>query len=208
MRTSSSGQGSLIRIRPRLDRVEISRGRTSFVSEHDGRTKKEIPVEGLYVYNTRILSRYDWLMNGKKPKFSCGSQIEQFSWMGYYVQAPENCKETPAEECDPLQETVELRITRSVGEGMHEEVRLTNHTQIAKSVRLEIDYELEFVARSEVEKGRKQQGQAPLEISRLADLRAACFVSQEANGEAYGNFGSPGRARTCNPSVNSRMLYH
>lgn len=58
MGADNSGQANLIKIRPRGDRVEISRGRTSFVSEYDGEARKEIPIEGLYVYNTRILSRY------------------------------------------------------------------------------------------------------------------------------------------------------
>src|SRR5690348_1449968 len=151
-------QGTLIKIRPRGDRVEISRGRTSFVSEYDGNVRKEIAIEGLYVYNTRILARYSWLMNGKRPEFSCGSRVDQSSWIGYYIQAPENCKETPAGECDPLQETVELRITRSVGEGMHEDLRLTNHTQISTTVKLELKYELEFVSQDEAEGERKQHG--------------------------------------------------
>ncbi len=158
METENRGQGSLVEIRPRADRAQISRGRTSFVCEYDGEVCKQVAIEGLYVYNTRILSRYKWLMNGKKPELSCGSTVEQSSWIGYYVQAPENFKETPTGECDPLQQTVELRITRSVGEGMHEDVRLTNHTQITTTVKLELHYELDFVSQDEAEGERKQHG--------------------------------------------------
>lgn len=158
MGADNPGHANLIKIRPRGDRAEISRGRTSFVSEYDGDVRKEIAIEGLYVYNTRILARYSWWMNGNKPEFSCGSRIDQFSWIGYYIQAPENWQETPARECDPLQQTVELRITRSVGEGMHEDLRLTNHTQISTTVKLELEYELEFVSQDEAEGERKQHG--------------------------------------------------
>jgi len=72
----------LIKIRPRFGTVQISRGRTVFVSEFDGNAKPEFPLEGLYVYETRLLSRYSWLLNGKQPEFSCGSNLNQASWMG------------------------------------------------------------------------------------------------------------------------------
>ena len=158
MAASNPGQNSLIKIRPRSGRVQISRGRTSFVSQEQGYAQKDTPIEGLYVYNTRILSRYAWLMNGKQPEFSCGSKIDQSTWMAYYIQAPENCKDTPAGECDALQQTIELRIARSVGEGMHEDVRLTNHTQIEVRLTLALEFELEFVSQTEAEKGRRQHG--------------------------------------------------
>jgi glycogen debranching enzyme len=97
-------------------------------------------------------------MNGKEPEFSCGSNIEQHSWIGYYIQAPTNWKDTPADEENPLQETVELRLKRFVGEGMHEDVQLTNHTQIKTEVQLELQMEPEFLAPEEAKGKRKQRG--------------------------------------------------
>jgi glycogen debranching enzyme len=97
-------------------------------------------------------------MNGREPEFSCGSNIEQHSWMGYYIQAPANWKDTPADEENPLQETVELRLKRFVGEGMHEDVQLTNHTQIQTEVQLELQMEPEFLAPDEAKGKRKQRG--------------------------------------------------
>lgn len=116
------------------------------------------PQRGLFVYQTRVLSKYRWLMNGREPEFSCGSNIEQHSWMGYNIQAPKNWKKTPTHEASALQQTVELRLKRSVGEGMHEEVQLTNYTQISTSVRLELEFEPQFVAPEEAANKRKQHG--------------------------------------------------
>lgn len=149
---------AFIKIRPRPGIIQISRGRTAFVFNQDGAVAQDQAVEGLYIYQTRVLSKYAWQVNGKCPEFSCGSNVEQFSWIGYYVQSPENCKDTPTGECDPLQETLELRLKRSVGEGLHEDVEVTNHTQIATRVRLELSFEFQFVSREEVENGRKQFG--------------------------------------------------
>ncbi|MGH9737449.1 MAG: glycogen debranching N-terminal domain-containing protein [Candidatus Acidiferrales bacterium] len=158
MSTKNPVIGGLVKLRPRPETVQVSRGRTVIISQLDGNMDSDQLFEGLWIYETRVLRRYAWLMNGKRPNFSCGSNIEQFSWMGYYVQAPENCKETPAHECDPMQEALELRLTRSVGEGMHEDIDLTNHTQISTAVDLVLEFEHEFASRQEIKKGREQKG--------------------------------------------------
>lgn len=151
--------GDLIKIRPRTDTAQVSRGRTVLVSDAHGEIDPERAIEGLYVYRTRMLGRYGWKMNGKKPEFSCSSNIQQSSWMGYYIQTPENCKETPSGMCNPLEETIELQLTRSVGEGMHEDVHLSNHTLVSARVKLELEFEFQFVSQKEVEGDRKQKGQ-------------------------------------------------
>lgn len=189
MRYNSPGEGELIRIRPRTTNSQISRGRTAFICDHDGEAHPEHASEGLYIYDTRVLSRYAWKMNGKQPQFSCGSPIEQFSWMGYFIQAPENCKETDTSECDPLQETLELRLTRSVGEGMHEDVYLSNHTQIETDVTLELQFEYAFVSQDEAEKGRKQHGKMTVNWSQpspgvweqMVDYQAQHHYSHQGN---------------------------
>ena len=136
---------SLVELHLRAGEVQLSRGRTAFVARSTGVVLDD-PRHGLVVYQTRVLGKYRWLMNGREPEFSCGSKIEQHSWMGYFIQAPENWNETPSSESSPLQQTVELRLNRSVGEGMLEEVQLTNYTQISTRVRLELEFEPQFVS--------------------------------------------------------------
>jgi len=148
---------SLIELRLRGGDIQLSRGRTAFVTGPTGHINRD-PHHGLFVFQTRLLGKYRWLMNGAEPEFSCGSNIEQHSWMGYYIQAPKDWKETPPEESSPLQQTVELRLKRFVGEGMHEDVQLTNHTQIATDVQLELDFKPEFLAPKEAQGERKQHG--------------------------------------------------
>ncbi|MGC1870377.1 MAG: glycogen debranching N-terminal domain-containing protein [Acidobacteriaceae bacterium] len=162
MEDHNPGKGSLIQIRPRVTTTHLSRGRTAFVSKHNGEVEQDRAKQGLYIYNTRVLSKYCWRMNSKTPKFSCASNIGQSTWIGYYIRAPVNCKETPPEECNPLRETLELRLKRSVGEGMHEDVHVTNHTQIATDVKLELQFAHQFVSRDEAQKERKQHGDLDL----------------------------------------------
>jgi glycogen debranching enzyme len=116
------------------------------------------PSHGLFIYQTRVLGKYRWLMNGREPEFSCGSNIEQHNWMGYYIQVPDNWKDTGVDEANPLQQTIELRLKRSVGEGIREQVQLTNHTQVSTSVELKLQFEPQFIAREEEQGKRKQRG--------------------------------------------------
>lgn len=213
--------GDLIKVRPRTAHTQISRGRTAFISNHNGEAHPDQPVEGLYIYNTRVLEQYVWQMNGKQPEFSCGTAIEQFSWMGYFIEAPENCEETPPHECNPLRQTLELRLTRSVGEGMHEDVHLTNHTQITTEVTLQLKFKHAFASQDEAENGRKQHGKLDLTWSQpeagvweqMADYRAEHAYSHQGDkGIAHlhrgirlriENAGSP--PETSNESVTFRV---
>lgn len=189
MQQKYPGAGNLIQVRPRTANTQISRGRTAWITEHNGEAHPEHAIEGLYIYNTRVLRRYEWKINGKQPQFSCGTPIEQFSWMGYFIEAPENCKETPPHECNPLRQTLELRLTRSVGEGMHEDVHLTNHTQITTDVKLELRFEYAFTSQDEAEKGRQQHGDLDLTSSQpeagvweqMADYRAEHHYSHQGH---------------------------
>ena len=150
--------GSRIRLRPRSDVVHVSRGRTVLGLDREGNVQPDSPRLGLYVYETRMLSRYRWTLDGQQPRLSTQSPVQQHNWLAYYFQAPSNCRETPAGECDPLQQTLELKLSRVVGEGMHEDVEIINHTQVAASCTLALEADADFAARREVKQGRKQRG--------------------------------------------------
>jgi glycogen debranching enzyme len=149
---------SRIRLRPRHDVVHISRGRSVLGMDEEGMIPPDSPKQGLFVYQTRMLSNYRWKMESKQPKLSTQSPVQQHSWLAYYYDAPPNCKETPAGECNPLQQTVELKISRVIGEGMHEDVKVTNHTQIDTSITLTLEADTDFVSRKEIKNKRKQNG--------------------------------------------------
>jgi glycogen debranching enzyme len=150
---------SRIRLRPRHDVIHVSRGRTVLATDLEGTINSRSPRQGLFVYQTRMLSRYRWKIQGKQPRLSAQSPVEQHSWLAYYYDSPPNCKDTPTGECNPLQETVELRVSRVVGEGMHEDIEVTNHTQISTSIRLSLEVDADFVSRKEVKDGRQQKGE-------------------------------------------------
>jgi glycogen debranching enzyme len=146
-----------VRLRPRDTTVYVSQGRTVLATSTDGFVF-EHPEHGLWVYQTRMLSRYRWLINGQTPRRAGNSNMQQHTWMGYYIASPPNIKDTGLDEKDPAQQTVELRLTRYVGAGMHEDVDVTNFTQTHTSIRLELEVDSDFADPHEAGGQRKQRG--------------------------------------------------
>ncbi len=190
---NSSPEPSLIQIRPRQDTIHVSRGRTALCMGREGTIREESAREGLYVYGTRMLSRYRWLIERKEPQLSVASAVKQHSWLAYYYQAPPNCRDTDTHDCEPLQQTLELRVVRVVGEGMHEDVELTNHTRIATTVTLELEFNADFAARSEITRTRLQRGRLTRKWSCTANT--ADLVFQYEARHAYRHQGNRGVAR-------------
>ncbi len=153
-----NARDSLVQIRPRADVLYTSQSRTVLATGIDGFIcgGRE---QGLWVYQTRMLSRYRWLIEGQPPQ-ACGvSNVEQHSSLAYYIAAPPNCRQTETGDCNPTQQTVELRLARFIGDGMHEDVDLANHTQIATRLRLELEVEADFADPSEAGGERQQHGE-------------------------------------------------
>jgi len=105
-----------------------------------------------------MLSRYRWLVNGKPLLMAANSDLQQNSWLGYYIFSPPGIKDTGMDETNPAQQTIELRLSRHVGPGLHEDVDITNFTQIATSFSLELEVESDFADPSEAGGKRKQKG--------------------------------------------------
>jgi hypothetical protein len=58
--------GQLIRLHPRDDMLYVSQGRTVLATARDGLIA-DGPEHGLFVYQTRMLSRYRYLIDGTPP---------------------------------------------------------------------------------------------------------------------------------------------
>ena len=187
----STSLASRIRLRPRHDVMHVSRGRTVLAMDMEGCIAPGSWRQGLFVYQTRMLSQYRWTIQGKQPKLSTQSPVEQHSWLAYYYDAPPNCKETPTEECNPLQQTIELKISRVVGEGMHEDVEVWNHTQIPTSLSVSLQVEADFASRSEIREGRKQKGRLEKHWGRdKADYSWRFHYTCEHHYDHQGNSGT------------------
>lgn len=166
-RTDGTPPNFLVRLRPRGDTLHVSQSRTVLATERDGFID-DGGEHGLFVYETRLLSRYRFTVNGQALKPVALSNVEQHSWLGYYITVPPGADTGDADTGSGMmepssQQTLELRLSRYVGDGVHEDVDLTNYSREATRFSLELEVDADFADVEETSRRRRQHG----EITRL-----------------------------------------
>ena len=144
-----------MQLRPRADQLHVSQDRTVLLTGRDGFIHADTQ-HGLFFHQTRLLSHYEYLINGQAPTPVALSNVEQHSWLGYYIEVPPGMK---AAEPDlgsghleqSSQETLELRLSRYIGTGLHEDVDLTNFTQCSTTFELSLKFDADYCDASDVQ---------------------------------------------------------
>ena len=153
---------NLIRLRPRSDALYVTQNRTVLITARDGFISSG-SEQGLFVHETRLLSCYRYLINGRPPLPVTLSNVEQHSWLGYYIQQSpgiDRGNDTGSGQVsEASQQTLELRISRYVGPGVHEDIDLTNFTQKSSALRLELEVDADFADTEEAGRIRQQFGE-------------------------------------------------
>ena len=150
---------SLVRLHVRDDAAFISRGDTVLATACDGFIE-DGAEQGLFVQQTRMISRYRCRLGGRRPLAVALSSVRQDHWLGYYILAAQGTQEEDKRAPQTAsQQTLELRIARVVGEGMHEDYDLANYTQKAVTVRLTLEVDADFADQDEIGDGRQQKGE-------------------------------------------------
>jgi glycogen debranching enzyme len=155
----------LVRLRTRADTLYVSQNRTVFATRRDGFVDAE-PDHGLFVQSTRLLSRYEYRLNGRPPLPNALSNVEQHSWLGYYaIAAPEVANDygTQGPGGALAQHTIELRLSRLVSDGVHEDVDVTNFTQRPAVLGLALHVDADFADIAETKGIRLQRGKVQRE---------------------------------------------
>lgn len=177
----------LTSISPRPGKLHISRGNGFLLTDVDGFVTGA-QDQGLYVRETRVLSRLRYLIDGEPPECVVASPIEQQSALLYYIApAPNPDGETPRQAS---RETLELRVRRGLGRGFTEALRFTNYTHRRTRFRFEIELDADFDDFLRARMGeRKQRGQRERrweDGTLLFDYRAShYFEHEDETGEAY-----------------------
>ena len=159
---ATGGQDFLVRLRPRDDARYVSQGRVVLATDRRGFVE-EGTEHGLFVYQTRLLSRYRYLIDGEAPEAVALSNVEQHSWLGYYIALAPGVDPGPPDEGSGLmraatQQTLELRLSRYVGGGVHEDVDLTNFAREPTAFEFALEAEADFADQEETARGRRQRG--------------------------------------------------
>lgn len=181
---------NLVRLRPRGDTLYISRSRTVLATERDGLIQNG-PEHGLFVHQTRLLSKYAYLIDGQPPVANALSNVEQHSWLGYYIALPPGIETGEPDRGSGMmegisQQTLELRVSRYVGEGIHEDLDFTNFTQQSTSFLFSIEADADFADTVETKRGREQCGKLTHEW-RAEELSARQLVFDYRAEHAFNN---------------------
>lgn len=150
-----------MRLRARPQTLYTSRGRSVLATDRDGVVSPDTN-QGLFVHETRVVSRLRYLLDGLPPEPVALSNVEQHTWLGYYIQRASGTSEQldtgSGQVPNAAQHALELRVSRYVGEGMHEDVDVTNYRREAARVELTIDLAADFADSVEAGGERRQKG--------------------------------------------------
>ena len=186
---------SLAKIDPRPKTIYCSQGRAVLATDLDGLIA-DFPRHGLFVGETRLVSRYRYLVDGKPPQTVAVSNVEQHSWLGYYISPAPGAKwkqDTGSGEMEQSSEqTIELRVSRTVGLGVHEDIDLTNFTQDEVKFTFEIEIDSDFADQAETFR-RKQHGKLSSRWRRISSKHAELVYDYRAT-HAYSHQGNVGVA--------------
>jgi glycogen debranching enzyme len=89
--------------------------------------------------------------------------VEQHSWLGYYIAWPPGIPMPPPDRGSGAvppasQQTLELRVSRFAGDGLHEDLDLTNWASSPVSFELAIEIDADFADLTEIAAARAQKG--------------------------------------------------
>jgi glycogen debranching enzyme len=154
--------GVLIRLQPRPDTLYVAQGRTVLATGRDGAICGE-PDHGLFFHETRLISRHRFTVNGEPLSPVALSNVLQHSFLGYFIRVPPGWPEAERDRGSgqtqqASQQALELRLSRYVGSGLHEDVDLANFTERPTSFRLALELDADFADLVETHGDRIQQG--------------------------------------------------
>jgi glycogen debranching enzyme len=151
--------GSLIRLQPHNDSWFIGQGRTVLRTARDGFIPRDTSY-GLFVYETRLLSQHEIRINNEALIPVALSNVSQHSWLGYYILLPPGADPGPPDkgsgEVPPYAEnTLEIKIARFAGEGLHEDIDLVNYSLQKSSFDLSFCFDADFASVTEADQKRR-----------------------------------------------------
>jgi glycogen debranching enzyme len=152
---------SLIRLRPRPEALYTQRGRSVLITGQDGFIGDGLE-HGLFVHETRLLSRFRYEIDGEPVQPVALSAIERHTWLGYYLVAAPGADGLADQGSGMMtiasEETLEMRLRRTVGPGMAEEVQITNYSRQEASFELTLEVDADFADVQETTGERQQKG--------------------------------------------------
>lgn len=151
MRATSQDERSVLEVAVGPPHIVANQGHTVLVTEPDG----QIPLhsqKGLYFYDTRLISHWSICANGEQWQLLNGGNLYHYACR-MYLTNPEICTERGTIPPHALQ----LVLSRSIDEGMHEDIDILNYGMEPVEFNLEVLVQSDFADIFEVKSGKVVQ---------------------------------------------------
>ena len=152
--------------------VTINRNDRFLVCQPDGRIERT-KQEGFFARDTRFVSGWDLLVNGRRPELLNSSPVQFFSARFAYVNGP------LVDDVGPIApHTIGMRVDRTVLGGLHEDLTLVNYGRRTVRLTIEVEIQSDFADIFEVHDG---------EIVRRGEINSRWFRSRRELRTHYVN---------------------
>lgn len=132
------------------DSVHLLEGSNFMISDGRGDVPDKA-VAGLFYEDTRFLSKYELLLNGKKPQVLTSAQVDYYT-AGFFMTNPD-LEEIPAQ-------TFSIMRSRFVGNGMRDDMALYSHLDKPVEIEVRLSFGADFADLFEVKQaGFRKLGQ-------------------------------------------------
>ncbi|HEY8869995.1 MAG TPA: glycogen debranching N-terminal domain-containing protein [Candidatus Limnocylindrales bacterium] len=112
-------------------------------------------AQGLYDFDTRILSRHRLTVAGQEPELVSSGQPESDTWWAV-LTVPRSGGDARGRLLP--QDALEVRLSRQLGRGLREEITVQNHSGAPWAGDMVLDLDGDFADSAEVGRGRRQVG--------------------------------------------------
>ncbi len=150
--------------------------------------------EGFFLHQTRYLSHFSMKIDGTEPKFISANTVDHHFLTAYHFAPPPAGRAAgPAPEDDSstggevVQKGIELHINAFVGDGLHFDIIVTNHSLAPTTVSVSLDVMADFADLNEAQAGKRQQNGLVERVWRAA----ASDEKEEARGELAFRYAHP-----------------
>jgi glycogen debranching enzyme len=180
----------LVHIRTRPETLYLSHSRTVMATDRDGFIAPG-SEHGLFVHETRLVSTLRYLIDDQTPGPNVLSNIEQHSFMGYYLVPAPGVDAGPPDTGSGMvppasRHPLELRITRLASDGVHEDLDVTNFARSATRFTFAIEIETDCSDLADL--GR------PVQIERTIDIGFSRAPRFEGNRALFDVVLEPGQS--------------
>lgn len=163
---------------------------------------------GLFVDETRMICTYRYRIDGEVPEAVACSNVSMHRWIGHFIIAPPGDRPAFVDEgsgmmTESTENTVELRVDRSLTGVMIEDISITNYTQEHTSFEFSIEIDGDFADIQEIRSVRRQTGEVERTWNEGQTCRLELGYHAHHHYDRQGNVGTEAISRGLSVEVRS-----